>query len=107
MRLGGGGALAALALSPDEAAAACRPPKTGCDQGRQCCTRRCKNGKCAPCPDGARFLPAPDLLCWLAWGSEGTGDGHFSLPMGVALGGNGQVYVPDTDIHRIARVRPL
>jgi hypothetical protein len=51
-RLGLGGALAGLGLSADAALAACKAPRRKCRKGRECCSRRCKRGKCAPCPGG-------------------------------------------------------
>jgi hypothetical protein len=83
------------------AAAACRPPEQPCGRGGQCCTKQCRGGKCAPCPNGARFLPAPDLHCWMSWGSNGDANGKINLPVGVAVGGNGHVYVGDTFNDRI------
>lgn len=35
------------------------------------------------------------------WGSFGSDPEQFSTPQGVAVGGNGQVYVEDTSNHRI------
>ena len=35
------------------------------------------------------------------WGSEGTGDGEFDDPLGIALSDTGQVYVADGENHRI------
>ncbi|MBF0459719.1 MAG: hypothetical protein HQK99_17670 [Nitrospirae bacterium] len=32
------------------------------------------------------------------WGSEGSGDGQFYLPRGIAVDSSGYVYVTDTDI---------
>ena len=48
-RLGLGGVLAGLGLSADAALAACKAPRKKCRKGRECCSRRCKNGKCAAC----------------------------------------------------------
>ena len=37
------------------------------------------------------------------WGSDGSGDGEFDYPYGVALSDTGQVYVADRNNHRIQR----
>ena len=35
------------------------------------------------------------------WGGEGYGDGQFILPRGLAIDGDGNVYVADADNDRI------
>jgi len=35
------------------------------------------------------------------WGSQGTGEGQFNSPQGIAVDGNDNVYVSDTGNHRI------
>lgn len=103
-RVGVGGGLAALRLADgDEALAACRAPKKGCAKGKQCCTGKCKKGKCARCPNGTVLLGTPPTACWpwLEWGGNGSGDGEFRQPNGVAVGGNGRIYVADGFNHRI------
>ena len=42
----------------------------------------------------------------LQWGTEGSGDGQFSWPAGVAVDGSGNVYVSDTLNHRIQKFSP-
>jgi hypothetical protein len=57
LRWGAGAALVALGLGlgPGRAAAACRAPRKGCGKGRQCCSRTCRKGRCAPCGNGRTF----------------------------------------------------
>ncbi len=35
------------------------------------------------------------------WGSEGSGDGQFNFPRAIAIGPDGNVYVADSDNHRV------
>jgi DNA-binding beta-propeller fold protein YncE len=37
------------------------------------------------------------------WGTEGTGDGQFNYPAGVAVASDGSVYVADEANHRIQK----
>jgi sugar lactone lactonase YvrE len=37
------------------------------------------------------------------WGSYGTGDGQFNFPKGIAIDSSGNVYVADSDNHRIQK----
>ena len=37
------------------------------------------------------------------WGSQGSGDGQFMFPTGVAVDGDGDVYVADRDNNRIQK----
>ena len=37
------------------------------------------------------------------WGSLGSGDGQFNYPNGVAIDSSGNVYVADSDNHRIQK----
>jgi DNA-binding beta-propeller fold protein YncE len=45
--------------------------------------------------------PEPDWLCEGQWGSQGTGNGEFVEPGGVAVGPGGNVYVANTYNHRV------
>ena len=36
-----------------------------------------------------------------AFGSSGTGDGEFATPVGIAVGSGGNIYVADTNNHRV------
>ena len=35
------------------------------------------------------------------WGSQGTGDGQFRDPIGIAVDGSGRVYIADRTNHRV------
>ena len=37
------------------------------------------------------------------WGSQGTGDGEFTSPLGIAVDHSGFVYVADRDTHSIQK----
>lgn len=52
---------------------------------------------CEPVPADT----SPDLIA--DWGSFGTGNGQFSLPMGVAIDSAGNVYVADSQNNRIQK----
>jgi DNA-binding beta-propeller fold protein YncE len=39
----------------------------------------------------------------LEWGSKGSGDGEFSYPRGITIDKNGNLYVADTNNHRIQK----
>jgi hypothetical protein len=39
----------------------------------------------------------------LKWGSQGTGDGQFNLPFGIAIEGDKYVYAADSSNHRIQK----
>jgi fibro-slime domain-containing protein len=40
------------------------------------------------------------------WGGEGTGEGEFQRPAGIAIGPDGSVYVADSHNHRIQKFAP-
>ncbi len=42
-------------------------------------------------------------ICILSWGSKGTGDGQFNLPVCLAVDSDGSVYVSDNLNHRIQK----
>ncbi len=39
------------------------------------------------------------------WGSQGTGEGQFNTPVGIAVDASGNVYVADANNHRIQKFR--
>jgi DNA-binding beta-propeller fold protein YncE len=39
------------------------------------------------------------------WGTQGSGDGQFNAPFGVAVDGSGNVYVADTDNDRVQKFK--
>ena len=45
------------------------------------------------------FDPQGQFLC--KWGGEGSGDGEFIRPQGLAIDGAGHLYVSDRDKNRI------
>ena len=45
--------------------------------------------------------PGPYVTHLGKWGSFGSGDGQFNGPVGVAVGGNGHVFVADQGNHRV------
>jgi DNA-binding beta-propeller fold protein YncE len=40
------------------------------------------------------------------WGTEGSGDGEFNWPQGVAVASDGSVYVSDSKNNRIQKFAP-
>ena len=40
------------------------------------------------------------------WGTEGSGDGQFKDPRGIAVDGSGNVYVADYSNNRIQKFAP-
>jgi|GEM_PF-6797232 len=53
------------------------------------------------------ILPIPSSGAFdRKWGTQGSGDGQFSLPRGVALGSDGSIYVTDGDNNRIQKFTP-
>ena len=40
------------------------------------------------------------------WGTEGTDDGEFDYPVGVAVASDGSVYVSETEGNRIQKFAP-
>jgi hypothetical protein len=40
---------------------------------------------------------------WLKWGTNGTGDGEFGYPVGVAVASDGSVYVVEVNNARVQK----
>ena len=49
---------------------------------------------------------SPDGTFLTSWGSEGSGNGQFDSPHGVAVDGSDNVYVADSDNNRIQKFTP-
>jgi DNA-binding beta-propeller fold protein YncE len=50
-----------------------------------------------------KFDSSGNFIC--EWGSEGTGDGSFTYPTGIAVDTSGNVYVVDTYNYRIQKFK--
>lgn len=106
LRLFGGAAVAASlgAAGQERPAEAARCKKAGkkCNKkkcrkkGRKCC---CDNMKCK----GKRCQPNCGIRVQRQnmWGALGSGNGQFRNPWGIDTDANGNVYVTDTDNHRV------
>jgi len=58
----------------------------------------------APAPTPSlTTVPAPGAVFVSKWGTEGTGDGQFNEPAGVAVAADGSVYVADFANHRVQK----
>ena len=49
---------------------------------------------------------SPHVKFLRKWGIRGSGDGEFSQPQGLAIDGDGDVYVSDQRNHRILVFKP-
>jgi DNA-binding beta-propeller fold protein YncE len=57
-----------------------------------------------PCPAGTQQVVSG--VCFVTtWGSQGSGNGQFNHPSGVAVASSGRVYVSDQSNHRIQEFR--
>ena len=55
-----------------------------------------------PCPLNTKEIKSG--ICFVTkWGSEGSGDGQFSRPSGITVDSSDNVYVVDSDNHRIQK----
>ncbi len=63
--------------------------------GRAASGKKGKKKKPAGCKQTACFVRA--------WGSEGTGEGQFGFPNGIAVAANGDVFVSDEFQNRVQR----
>jgi DNA-binding beta-propeller fold protein YncE len=60
----------------------------------------------APVDPSAAATPEPPQAVSMFVGGEGTGPGRFKGPRGIAVNAAGEVFVADTDNHRIQRFSP-
>ncbi len=44
---------------------------------------------------------SPEGVLWADWSGRGSGPGEINNPIGIAVGPNGEVYIGDTENHRI------
>jgi DNA-binding beta-propeller fold protein YncE len=54
----------------------------------------------------ARAIACPAFGFLTKWGSEGSGNGQFDQPVGVATDSGGNVYVTDAYDHRVQKFSP-
>ena len=47
-----------------------------------------------------------DGMFVIRWGTEGSGDGEFIYPKGIAVASDGSVYVSETEGNRIQKFAP-
>ncbi|MFN0053843.1 MAG: SMP-30/gluconolactonase/LRE family protein [Planctomycetales bacterium] len=74
----------------------CKKEGKRCDRNKDCCKGKCVDSTCS---SSGKCLTSQDFD--KQWGSNGSSDGKFKNPAGIAVGSNSEVYVADNGNNRI------
>jgi len=56
-----------------------------------------------PLSDEKSFYIMVQVVSLKSWGSQGAGEGEFEMPSGIVIDSQGNIYMTDTDNHRIQK----